>query len=48
MITCICDALNSASIEYIPPSKIKCSQEYFVPGFNEHLKDLHDKAKQND
>ena len=30
----------------IPFSNFKCSQNYVVPGFNKHLKDLHDKARQ--
>ena len=31
---------------HIPSSNFRCSQDYVVPGFNEHLKDLHDKARQ--
>ena len=29
----------------IPTNKFKCSQKYIVPGFNEHLKELHCDAR---
>ena len=29
----------------IPTSKIKCLQEFIVPGFNEYVKSLHDEAR---
>ena len=44
--TSICDALLVASRKHIPSSNVRCSQDNVVPGFNEHLKDLHDKAMQ--
>ena len=34
------------SKKHIPSSTFKCSSDYIVPGFNEHLKDLHEKARQ--
>ena len=40
----ICDALIVASEAHIPSCNFRCSQEYIVPGFNEHVKDLHDTA----
>ena len=42
----ICDTLVVVSKKYIPSSTFKCSSDYIVPGFNEHLKDLHEKARQ--
>ena len=36
--TSICDALLVASREHIPSSNFRCSQDYVVPGFNEHLR----------
>ena len=44
--TSICDALIVASSKHIPSSNFRCSQDYVVPDFNEHLKDLHEKARQ--
>ena len=41
----ICDALVISSKGHIPTSKFKCSSDYIVPGFNEHLKYLHEKAR---
>ena len=29
----------------IPTSKMKCSSEYIVPGFNDYLKELHTNAR---
>ena len=40
----ICDTLVVVSRMNIPSSTFKCSADYIVPGFNEHLKDLHEKA----
>ena len=42
----ICDTLVVVSKKHIPSSTFKCSSDYIVPGFNEHLKDLHEKARQ--
>ena len=42
----ICDTLVVVSRKHIPSSTFKCSSDYIVPGFNEHLKDLHEKARQ--
>ena len=41
----ICDVLHTASKKCIPSSKIDCYKEYIVPGFNEHVKELHDIAR---
>ena len=30
----------------IPTCRFRCSQEFIVPGFNEHLKELHGKARE--
>ena len=37
----ICNALYHTSKQTIPTSKMKCSSEYIVPGFNDYLKELH-------
>ena len=29
----------------IPTTRFKCSQDFIVPGFNEHLKELHCEAR---
>ena len=42
----ICDALIVASKQHIHSCNFRCSQEYVVPGFNEHVRDLHDTARQ--
>ena len=42
----ICDALIVASKAHIPSCNFRCSQDYVVPGFTEHIKDLHDTARQ--
>ena len=42
----ICDTLVVVSRKHIPSSTFKCSSDYIVPGFKEHLKDLHEKARQ--
>ena len=42
----ICDALIVASKAHIPSCNFRCLHEYVVPGFNEHVKDLHDTARQ--
>ena len=41
----MCDALHTASKKCIPSSKIDCYKEHIVPGFNEHVKELHDIAR---
>ena len=41
----ICKVLTSVGKLTIPTNKFKCSQDYIVPGFNEHLKDLHCDAR---
>ena len=43
--------LNVCLLSFVDFNKIfypkkKCSSDYIVPGFNEHLKDLHEKARQ--
>ena len=42
----ICDTLVVVSRKHTPSSTFKCSSNYIVPGFNEHLNDLHEKARQ--
>ena len=37
--------LTSVGKLTIPTNKFKCSQDYIVPGFNEHLKELHCDAR---
>ena len=44
--TSICDTLLVASRKHIPSSNFRCSQDYVVPAFNEHLTDLNDKVRQ--
>ena len=44
--SCICDTLTVASKVHIPSCNFRCLQYYVVPGFNEHVKDLHDTARQ--
>ena len=34
----ICKVLTSVGKLTIPTNKFKCSQDYIIPGFNEHLK----------
>ena len=41
----ICNALYDTSKQTIPTSKMKCSSEYIVPGFNDYLKELHTNAR---
>ena len=41
----ICDALDSASKDCIPSSKVDYYKEHIVPGFNEHVKELHTFAR---
>ena len=41
----ICNALYHTSKQTIPTSKMKCSSEYIVPGFNDYLKELHTNAR---
>ena len=41
----ICDVLHTVSKKCIPSSKIDCYKEHIVPGFNEHVKELHDIAR---
>ena len=41
----MCDVLHTASKKCIPSSKIDCYKEHIVPGFNEHVKELHDIAR---
>ena len=40
------DALIVASKAHIPSCNFRCSQDYIVSEFNEHLKDLHDTSRQ--
>ena len=42
----MCTALSSISKLTIPTCRFRCSQEFIVPGFNEHLKVLHGKARE--
>ena len=37
--------MHTASKKCIPSSKIDCYKEHIVPGFNEHVKELHDIAR---
>ena len=37
----ICDVLGTASKKYIPSSKIDYYRKHNVPGYNEHVKELH-------
>ena len=41
----VCKVLTTVRKLTIPPNKFKCSQDYIVPGFNEHLKELHCDAR---
>ena len=41
----ICKVLTSVGKLTIPTNKFKCSQDYIVPGLNEHLKELHCDAR---
>ena len=45
--TTICEVLLVASRKHIPSFNFRCSQNYVVPGFNKHLKDLHDKPSKH-
>ena len=42
----MCNALSSISKLTFPTCRFRCSQEFIVPGFNEHLKKLHGKARE--
>ena len=42
----MCNALSSRGKLTIPTCRFRCSQEFIVPGFNEHLKELHGKARE--
>ena len=42
----LCNVLTEVSKMTIPICRFKCVQEFIVPGFNEHLKELHDQARQ--
>ena len=42
----ICDTLVVATGRHIPSSTFKCSSDDIIPGFNKHLKGLHEKARQ--
>ena len=42
----MCNALSSISKLTIPSCRFRCSQEFIVPGINEHLKELHGKARE--
>ena len=42
----LCNVLTEVSKITIPTCRYKCAQEFIVPGFNEHLKELHDQARQ--
>ena len=44
--SCLFDDLIVASKAHIHSCNFRCSQHYVVPEFNEHLKDLHDTARQ--
>ena len=44
--TSICDILLVASRKHIPSFNFRCSQDYVVPAFNEHLTDLNGKVRQ--
>ena len=37
----VCKVLTSVGKLTIPTNNFKCSPDYIVPGFNEHLKELH-------
>ena len=41
----VCDALDNASKACIPSSKVDYYKEHIVPGFNEHVKELHTFAR---
>ena len=41
----ICNVLTDVSKMTIPTTRFKCSKDFIVPGFNEHLKELHCKAR---
>ena len=41
----ICKVLTNVGKLTIPTNKFKCSQDYIVPGFHEHLKELHCDAR---
>ena len=40
----ICNVLTDVSKTTIPTTRFKCSKDFIVPGFNEHLKELHCEA----
>ena len=42
----LCNILTEASKITILTCRYKCTQEFIVPDFNEHLKELHDQARQ--
>ena len=41
----ICNVLTDVSKMTIPTTRFKCSKDFIVPGFNEHLKELHCEAR---
>ena len=41
----MCNVLSSVGKLTIPTCRFRSSQEFIVPGFNEHLKELHGKAR---
>ena len=41
----ICDSLEIASKHYTPSNKFDFYKEHIVPGFNEHVKELHTIAR---
>ena len=42
----ICNALSITSMIFIAVSKFRCSQDFIDPGFNEHVKELHNKTSE--
>ena len=42
----MCNALSIINKLTIPTCRFRCSQEFIVPDFNEHLKELHGKARE--
>ena len=42
----MCNVLLSVDKLTIPTCRFRCSQEFIFPGFNEHLKELHGKARE--
>ena len=42
----MCNILSSVGKLTIPTCRCRCSQEFIVPGFNEHLKEVHGKARE--